>query len=54
MMHRWLQDFAFRTTLPWWIFAVAGLATFGIALVTVSFQSLKAALADPVKALRAE
>ena len=54
MMHRWLRDFAYRTSLPWWIFALAGLATFLIALVTVSFQSLKAALADPVKALRAE
>lgn len=54
MMSRWLQDFAYRTTLSWWIFMVAGLATFLIALVTVSFQSLKAAMSDPVKSLRAE
>jgi len=53
-MHRWLQDFAFRTNLPWWIFLVAGLATFAIALITVSFQSLKAAMTNPVRALRTE
>jgi len=53
-MHRWLQDFAYRTDLPWWIFAVAGLATFAIAIITVSFQSLKAALTNPVQALRSE
>ena len=54
MMNSWLRDFAYRTTLTWWIFAVAGAATFLIALVTVSFQSLKAAMSDPVKSLRAE
>ncbi|HXB10189.1 MAG TPA: ABC transporter permease [Puia sp.] len=53
-MHRWLLDFAYRTSLPWWIFAVAGAATFAIALITVSFQSLKAATTNPVTALRAE
>ena len=53
-MHRWLQDFAYRTNLPWYIFALAGLATFLIALLTVSFQSLKAAMTNPVRALRAE
>ena len=53
-MHRWLQDFAYRTDLPWWIFLVAGAATFLIALATVSFQSLKAAMTNPVRALRAE
>jgi putative ABC transport system permease protein len=54
MMHRWLQDFAYRVSLPWWVFALAGAATFLIALATVSFQSLRAAMADPVKSLRAE
>ena len=54
MMNSWLRDFAYRTTLPWWIFLVAGAATFLIALATVSFQSLKAAMSDPVKSLRAE
>jgi putative ABC transport system permease protein len=54
MMNSWLRDFAYRTTLPWWIFLVAGAATFLIALATVSFQSLKAAMTDPVKSLRAE
>jgi putative ABC transport system permease protein len=53
-MHRWLQDFAYRTDLTWWIFPVAGLATFSIAILTVSFQSLKAALTNPVEALRSE
>jgi putative ABC transport system permease protein len=53
-MHRWLQDFAFRTDLPWYIFLAAGLATFLIAIITVSFQSLKAATTNPVHALRAE
>jgi len=53
-MHRWLQDFAYRTNLPWWIFLIAGVATFLIALITVSFQSLKAAMTNPVRALRAE
>lgn len=53
-MHRWLQEFAFRTNLPWWIFLIAGLATFLIALLTVSFQSLKATMTNPVRALRAE
>ncbi|HMI61164.1 MAG TPA: ABC transporter permease [Puia sp.] len=54
MMNSWLRDFAYRTTLTWWIFLVAGAATFLIALATVSFQSLKAAMSDPVKSLRAE
>ena len=53
-MHRWLQDFAYRTNLPWYIFIIAGFATFLIALLTVSFQSLKAAMTNPVKALRAD
>ncbi|MBO0930870.1 ABC transporter permease [Fibrella aquatilis] len=53
-MHRWLQDFATRITLDWWIFALAGLFAVGIALLTVSFQSIKAALLNPVKSLRSE
>ncbi|UAY56919.1 ABC transporter permease [Arachidicoccus terrestris] len=53
-MHSWLQEFAFRTNIAWWIFVVAGGAALFIALVTVSFQSVKAALANPVKVLKAE
>lgn len=54
VMHKWLQEFAYRTTLAWWMFALAGLLTIGIALLTVSFQSIKAALENPVKSLRAD
>jgi putative ABC transport system permease protein len=54
VMNNWLQEFAYRTTISWWIFAVAGLAALLIALITVSFQAIKAALANPVKSLRTE
>lgn len=53
-MHVWLQNFAFRTDLSWWIFALAGLLALGIALLTVSWQSWKAATRNPVEALRYE
>jgi putative ABC transport system permease protein len=51
-MSDWLRQFAYRITLSWWLFVVAGLAALSIALVTVSFQSVKAALANPVKSLK--
>jgi putative ABC transport system permease protein len=54
IMKSWLQDFAYRTDISWWIFIVAGLLALLIAFVTVSFQSIKAAIANPVKSLRAE
>jgi putative ABC transport system permease protein len=54
VMNNWLQEFAYRTSISWWIFAVAGLAALFIALITVSFQAIKAALANPVKSLRTE
>jgi putative ABC transport system permease protein len=54
LMNRWLQDFAYKISLSWWIFALAGLLAIGIALLTVSFQSIKAALMNPVKSLRSE
>jgi putative ABC transport system permease protein len=54
LMHRWLQDFAYRIDVGWWVFAVAGLAALLIALITVSFQAIRAAVANPVKSLRAE
>jgi putative ABC transport system permease protein len=53
-MHRWLEDFAYRTAIGWWVFVVAGLAAIAIALLTVSYQSVKAALTNPVKSLRNE
>jgi len=53
-MHSWLQNFAYRTPLSWWIIDLAAAITFAIALITVSFKSLKAALANPVKSLRSE
>jgi putative ABC transport system permease protein len=53
-MDKWLQDFAYKIDISWWMFAVAGLMAIFIALVTVSFQSVRAALADPVKSLKSE
>ncbi|MBS0028109.1 ABC transporter permease [Chitinophaga sp. 22321] len=54
IMNRWLQDYAYRIQIQWWMFAVAGLLTMAIALLTVSIQSVKAALANPVKSLKSE
>jgi putative ABC transport system permease protein len=53
-MHQWLQDFAYRTDISWWIFALAGALAILIALVTISFQAIKAAVSNPVKSLRNE
>ena len=53
-MHKWLEGFAYRTNISWWIFIVAGVAAIVIALVTVSLQAIRAAVANPVKSLRAE
>jgi putative ABC transport system permease protein len=54
VMTKWLQDFAYRIAITWWMIAVAGIAALVIALITISFQSIKAAIANPVKSLRAE
>jgi putative ABC transport system permease protein len=54
VMHKWLESFAYKTELSWWIFALAGLLALGIALLTVSWQSWKAATRNPVVALRYE
>ena len=54
LANKWLQDFAYRIDLEWWIFALAGIVAIVIALLTVSYQSIKAALANPVKSLRTE
>ncbi len=53
-MNKWLENFAYKTTLSWWIFALAGLLALGIALLTVSWQSWRAATRNPVEALRYE
>ena len=53
-MNKWLENFAYKTALSWWIFALAGLLALGIALLTVSWQSWKAATRNPVEALRYE
>jgi len=53
-MHKWLQGFAYRINLGWWIFGAAGAIAMFIALFTISFQAIKAALANPVKSLRTE
>jgi putative ABC transport system permease protein len=53
-MHKWLENFAYKTELSWWIFALAGVLALGIALLTVSFQSYKAAIKNPVESLRYE
>jgi len=54
IMNKWLQDFAYRITINWWMFLMAGLSSVLIAVLTVSFQAIKAALANPVKSLRTE
>ena len=54
VMNKWLQDFAYRINISWWIFLLAGLAALLIALITVSFKAIKAALSNPVESLRTE
>ena len=53
-MNKWIQDFAYRDEISWWIFVWAGLISIIIALLTVSYQAIKAAMANPVKSLRTE
>ncbi|MDP9041381.1 MAG: FtsX-like permease family protein, partial [Bacteroidota bacterium] len=53
-MHQWLQDYVYRINISWWLFAAGGLVAIIIALVTISFQAMKAAMANPVKSLRTE
>jgi putative ABC transport system permease protein len=53
-MHQWLQGFAYRTDISWWIFLLAGIVAALIAFITISFQAVKAAIANPVKSLRSE
>ena len=53
-MHQWLQNYVYRISISWWVFAAGGLSAIIIALATISFQAIKAAVANPVKSLRAE
>jgi len=53
-MSKWLQGYQYRTSIAWWAFAIAGIGAIIITLLTVSYQSIKAALANPVKSLRTE
>ena len=53
-MNKWLEDFAYKTSLSWWIFVLAAMITIIIALITVCFKAIKAAIANPVESLRSE
>jgi putative ABC transport system permease protein len=54
LMNKWLQDFAYRVKISWWVFILAGIIALLIALITISFQSIRAAIANPIKSLRTE
>ena len=53
-MHNWLQDFAYHINISWWVFVLARGVAVSIALLTISFQAIKAAISNPVKSLRTE
>jgi putative ABC transport system permease protein len=53
-MHKWLQDFAYRIDISWWVFVLAGILAIMVAIATISFQAIKAAMSNPVKSLRSE
>jgi hypothetical protein len=53
-MHNWLQNYEYRVNIHWWVFGAAGILSVLIALLTVSFQAIKAAVANPVKSLHTE
>jgi putative ABC transport system permease protein len=54
IMHQWLQGFAYRTNIPWWLIALGGIIALGVAFVTVGIQAFSSATANPVKSLRSE
>ena len=54
VMSKWLEDFAYRVNISWWIFVVAGALALLIAMLTVSLQAIKAAIANPIRSLRTE
>jgi len=53
-MNKWLQDFAYKTAINWWIFALAASVILIITFITISYQAIKAAIANPIKSLRSE
>jgi putative ABC transport system permease protein len=53
-MHKWLQDYSYRINISWGVFLLAGIIAIAIALITVSFQAIRAAVANPAKSLRTE
>jgi len=53
-MHHWLQSYPYRVSIQWWVFVLAGILSMGIALATVSWQAIRAALANPARSLRSE
>jgi ABC-type antimicrobial peptide transport system permease subunit len=53
-MHGWLQKYDYRTSVSWWVFALAALGALIITLITVSYQAIKAAISNPIKSLRTE
>jgi putative ABC transport system permease protein len=54
LMHKWLEDYAYRITITWGLFVMAGITIILIALVTICFQAIKAVVNNPVKSLRSE
>jgi putative ABC transport system permease protein len=53
-MHTWLQDFNYRISIQWWVFIMAGASAILIAIATVSYNSIRAAMSNPTKSLRSE
>jgi putative ABC transport system permease protein len=53
-MYKWLQHYPYRVTIQWWVFVLAAVLSLAIALFTVSFQAIKAAVANPARSLRSE
>jgi len=53
-MNKWLDNFAYKIEIEWWVFAITGLIVMAVAATAVSFRTIRAALANPVKALRSE
>jgi putative ABC transport system permease protein len=53
-MNKWLEDYAYRTSITWEVFALSGFAVIAVALATICYQAIKAAIANPIKSLRTE
>ena len=53
-MHKWLQGFAYRQDIQWWVFVITGVAAIGVALLAIGFQSVKSAVINPVDSLKSE